>query len=167
MTKPKKWHEVYPYGTKAGNEEALVFRALSRHAKFDWRSTGAIVKDTGLTRSRVEEIIDKYVNKITPPLIYAHPTNEDHWGYWERVPEVLKKDDRSISKKDKDSRVDKQLAGNNMIVNGQMATQSDHALDVTKTMQTAKSDLSDEARDVAYFRARLFNPLVMPTKMAV
>lgn len=115
MDKPKKWHEVYPYGTKAGNEEALVFRSLSRHAKFDWRSTGAIVKATGLTRERVEEIVDKYVNKISPPLIYAHPTNEDHWGYWERVPEVLKKDDRSISKKDKDNRVDKQLSGADMV----------------------------------------------------
>lgn len=110
MNKPKKWHEVYPYGTKQGNDEAKVFRALSRHAKFDWRSTGAIVKETGLTREKVEEIIDKYVNKVKPPLLYAHATNEDHWGYWERCPTVLKKDDRDITKKDKDSRVDKHLA---------------------------------------------------------
>src|SRR4051812_41027425 len=69
MVKPKKWHEIYPYGTKTGDDEAKVFRALSRHAKFDWRSTGAIVKATGLTREKVEEIIDKYVNKVKPPLI--------------------------------------------------------------------------------------------------
>jgi hypothetical protein len=122
MDKPKKWHEVYPYGTKDGNDEAKVFRALSRHAKFDWRSTGAIVKATGLTRERVEEIIDKYVNKVKPPLIYAHPTNEDHWGYWERCPEVLKKDTRDISTKDKDGRVDKQLSSTPSMVGKAQAT---------------------------------------------
>lgn len=116
MTQPKKWHEVYPYGTKEGDEEAKVFRSLSRHSKYDWRSTGAIVKDTGLTRERVEEIIDKYVNKVRPALIYAHPSNEDHWGYWERVPDVLKKDNRNISAKDKDSRVDKHLTGSPSVV---------------------------------------------------
>jgi hypothetical protein len=111
MDQPKKWTEVYPYGTKQGDEEAKVFRALARHQKFDYRSTGAIVKDTGLTRERVEEIIDKYVNKVKPPLIYAHATNEDHWGYWERCPDVLKKDKRNPSDKDKDSRIDKHQSG--------------------------------------------------------
>ena len=109
MTKPKKWYDVYPYGTKEGDEEAKVFRALSRHHKFDFRSTGAIVSATGLSRDRVEEIIDKYAN-YNPPLIYPHPTNDDHWGYWERCEdEVLKDDKRSISKKDKDGRIDKHL----------------------------------------------------------
>ena len=111
MDKPKKWTEVYPYGTKEGDEESKVFRALARHSKFDFRSTGAIVKATGLSRERVEEIIDKYVNKIKPPLIYSHPTNEDHWGYWERCPEVLNEDKRSVSKKDKDKRVEKHISG--------------------------------------------------------
>lgn len=108
---PKKWTEVYPYGTKEGDEEAKFFRALARHSKFDWRSTGAIVKETGLARERVEEIIDKYVNKIKPPLVYAHTTNEDHWGYWERCPEVLKKDNRGIAEKDKDNRIDQHVSG--------------------------------------------------------
>jgi hypothetical protein len=116
MDQPKKWYEVYPYGTKEGDEEAKVFRSLSRHSKFDWRSTGAIVKATGLPRERVEEIIDKYVNKVKPPLIYAHPSNEDHWGYWERVPDVLKKDNRGISQKDKDNRIDKHLSGSSDLI---------------------------------------------------
>ena len=111
MAQPKKWTEVYAYGTREGDEEAKVFRALARHAKFDWRSTGAIVKETGLSRERVEEIIDKYVNKINPPLIYSHGTNEDHWGYWERCPEVLKTDRRGISQKDKDQRIDQHVSG--------------------------------------------------------
>lgn len=113
MDQPKKWTEVYPYGTKEGDEEAKVFRTLARSPKFDYRSTGAIVKATGLTRERVEEIIDKYA-KYKPPIIYPHPTNEDHWGYWERCPEVLKRDKRGISDKDKDSRVDKHIAGNSL-----------------------------------------------------
>ena len=109
MNQPKKWIDVYAYGTKEGEEEAKVFRALARNQKYDWRSTGAIVKETGLTSEKVEAIIEKYVNKVKPPLIYSHPTNDNHWGYWERCPEVLKKDDRSVSDKDKDDRVAKHL----------------------------------------------------------
>ena len=115
MQKPKKWYDVYPYGTKEGNEEALVFIFLCRKNKYDWGSTASIVKSTGLTRQRVEEIIDKYVSKTDPPLIYPHPTNEEHWGYWERVPEVLQKDNRSITQKDHDKRIDKQLSGNSVV----------------------------------------------------
>ena len=115
MDEPKKWHTIYPYGSKDGDEEAKVFKSLARHPKFTWRSTAAIVKDTGLSRARVEEIIDKYTNKIKPALIYAHPSNEDHWGYWERVPEVLKKDNRGVSKKDKDNRINKQITGNTLV----------------------------------------------------
>jgi hypothetical protein len=115
--KPQQWHQIYPYGTKEGDEEAKVFRLLCRNKKFDWRSTGALVKSSGLTRERVEEIIDKYANKISPPLIYPHPSNDDHWGYWERIPEVLEKDIRGISKKDKDNRIDKQLGNTDIIVN--------------------------------------------------
>jgi hypothetical protein len=111
MDQPKKWTEVYPYGTKEGDEEAKVFRALARNAKYDYRSISAIIKTTGLSRERVEEIIDKYVNKIKPPLIYPHPSNEEHWGYWERCPEALQKDGRGISQKDKDNRIDKHMTG--------------------------------------------------------
>ena len=114
MQKPKKWYEVYPYGTKEGDEEAKVFRALSRHPKFDYRSTGAIIKATGISRERIEEVIDKYIN-FNPPLIFAHPTNEEHWGYWERCPDRIQDDDRDISEKDKEARIDKHLSGADMI----------------------------------------------------
>lgn len=110
---PKKWHEVYPYGTREGEEEAKVFRALSRHHKYEYRSTGAIQKATGLERERIEEILDKYMNKVSPPLIYPHPTNEDHWGYWERCADQIKKDRRNISQKEQDRRVDKHLGCSN------------------------------------------------------
>jgi hypothetical protein len=114
MTKPKKWTEVYPYGTREGDEEAKFFRALARNQKYEYRSIGAIIKASGLSRDRVEEILDKYVNRYDPPLVYPHPTNEEHWGYWERVEKDLKSDHRSISQKDQDKRVDKHLQGASM-----------------------------------------------------
>jgi len=108
MNKPKKWTEVYPHGTKRGDVESKFFKALARHPKYDWRSTGAIVKASGLPQETVEEIIDKYVN-CTPPLIFPHPKNDAHWGYWERVPDMLKNDNRDLSTKDKDNRIGKHL----------------------------------------------------------
>jgi hypothetical protein len=105
MNNPKKWIEVYPQGTKEGDEESKFFRALARNPKFTYRSVSQLVKETGLTRERVEEIIDKYHNSIQPPLVYPHPTNQDSWGYWQRNPEVVQKDDRSISEKDQDERI--------------------------------------------------------------
>jgi hypothetical protein len=107
---PKKWTEVYPYGTQGGDEEASFFKAIARR-KMDFSSTAQIVKATGLSQQRVEEIIDKYVNKVKPALIYAHPTQEDHWGYWERCPDRLEEEKRDIARKDKDLRVDKHLGG--------------------------------------------------------
>jgi len=124
MSKPKKWTEVYPYGTKEGDDEAKFFRALARHPKFDYRSTAAIIKATGLSRQRVEEIVDKYT-KVTPPLIFLHPTNDDHWGYWERCQDRLKDDKRDISRKDKDNRVDKYISGTPSMVGAINVDQSD------------------------------------------
>ena len=116
MTQPKKWTEVYPYGTREGTEEAKVFRALARHKKYDFRSIAALIKATGVSRERIEEIIEKYTNRFDPPLIYPHPQNEDHWGYWERCQDQLKDDKRNISQKDQDGRVDRHLHGNSIVV---------------------------------------------------
>jgi hypothetical protein len=115
--KPKRWTDVYPYGTKQGDEEAKFFKALARHPKYDYRSTSQLMKETGLSRERIEEIIDKYTS-FSPPLIYSHPTNEDHWSYWERCQDRLGKDKRSLSQKDQDYRVDRHLKGSpNLIQN--------------------------------------------------
>ena len=109
MHKPKKWTEVYPHGTREGDEESRFFKALARHPKYDWRSTGAIVKTSGLSQERVEELIDKYVN-YNPPLIFSHPKNDGTWGYWERVPHMLQDDQRDIASKDKDNRIGKHIS---------------------------------------------------------
>lgn len=110
---PKKWTEVYPQGTKEGNEESKFWKTLARDKDSSYLSTAHLAKKSGLDRKRVEEIIKKYSNakNFNPPLIFAHPTQEEHWGYWERVPERLERDDRSISKKDQDRRVNKHIQG--------------------------------------------------------
>lgn len=118
MSDPKKWTEIYPYGTKEGDEEAKFFKHLARHPKYDYRSVSQLIKSTGLTKERIEEIISKYAEGYDPPLIYPHPTNDDHWGYWERCPDQVKTDHRGISRKDKDQRIDKQLTGSSPSMTG-------------------------------------------------
>lgn len=102
MQKPPKWTDVYPQGTKEGDEEQKFFKALARHPEYKWRSVAAIMKTSGLTRKRVEEILKKY-HKLG--MVFNSPTNEENWGYWERVPEMLNSDPRSISTKDQDKRI--------------------------------------------------------------
>lgn len=102
--KPKKWTDVYPQGTKEGDEEARFFRSLARHPKYDWRSTAAIAKESGLDQRRVEEIAAKYLKKS---MVFQNPSNEEQWGYWERVPQMLPDGYLSASDADKNRRVKK------------------------------------------------------------
>jgi predicted transcriptional regulator len=102
--KPQEWHLVYPQGTKAGDEEQKFFIAIARHPKWAWRSVSAIAKETNLTKQRVEEIVSKYYKK---GMVFQNPTNEDQWGYFSRVPEMLPKDNLTITEKDQKERVAK------------------------------------------------------------
>lgn len=102
--KPPRWTNTYPHGTKEGDEELKFFIALARNPKYQWRSTSAIAKESGLDKVRVEEIINKYYKK---GMVFQNPKNEDQWGYWERVPEMLPKMQKSISQKDQDDRINK------------------------------------------------------------
>lgn len=101
---PKKWTDVYPAGTKEGNEESRFFKALARNPKYQWRSTGMIAHEANLSKKRTEEIINKYLPK---GLIFQSSKRDDHWAYWERVPEMLKKNTKSIAQSDKDNRINK------------------------------------------------------------
>lgn len=100
--KPKKWTEVYPVGTREGDEESRFFRSLARHPKYEWRSVAAISKESGLSKERTEQIISKYFKM---KMVFQNPNNEDHWGYWERVPEMVPDEYVSISEKDKRDRI--------------------------------------------------------------
>jgi hypothetical protein len=100
--KPKKWTEAYPQGTPEGDEEVRFFRSLARHPKYDWRSTAAIAKESGLSQKRVEEILAKYMKR---GIVFQSPSNEEHWGYWERVPHMIPDEYRSAADSDKDRRI--------------------------------------------------------------
>jgi hypothetical protein len=102
--KPKKWTDVYSSGTNGGDEESRFFKSLARHPKYDWRSTAAIAKESGLGHKRVEEIIAKYMKMN---MVFQNPKNEDHWGYWERVPHMLPERYVSVSDADKAKRMGK------------------------------------------------------------
>ena len=101
---PRKWVDVYPQGTKEGNEEQKFFIALARNPKWEWRSVAAIAKDSNLTPKRVEEIIQKYYKC---GIVIQSTKNEDLWAYWERVPNLGEKDDATITDKDQKDRIDK------------------------------------------------------------
>ena len=102
--KPKKWTEVYPVGTKEGDEEARFFRSLARHPKYDWRSTAALAKESGITQKRAEEIISKY---LKTNMIFQNPRNEDQWGYWERVKHMIPDEYMSAADADKNKRINR------------------------------------------------------------
>jgi len=104
--KPPPWHTVYPHGTKEGDEEQQFFCVLAR-SRLEWLSTAQLVSGSGLPRQKVERIISKYITH-KPPLIFASTTKEDHWAYWERVPDMLKPD-ISIGDKDQEDRIKRQL----------------------------------------------------------
>lgn len=103
---PPKWTQVYPQGTKEGDEEQRFFIALARHQKFEWRSVAALVKESKLSTERVEEIIQKY-HQDAPGMIVNSPQNPANWGYWERVKNSLSTSAPSLTKKDQKARIDK------------------------------------------------------------
>lgn len=94
MKKNKTWTQVYPQGTKAGDEEQLFFvgkdrqSGLARHPQYKWRSVESIIKESGLPKERVDFIIQKY-SKIG--LIVESESRPNQWAYWERIPEFFDK----------------------------------------------------------------------------
>jgi hypothetical protein len=104
MDKPEKWVEAYPHGTKEGDEEQKFFIVLTRKPQWEFRSIDSLVRETKLSRQRVEEIIDKYYKK---GMIFQNPSRDDQWGYWERVPYMLKGKRLSIVEKDQEERIKK------------------------------------------------------------
>lgn len=104
--RPKKWADVYPQGTREGDEEARFFRSLARNPKYEWRSTAALAKESALTLKRVEDIIAKYLKM---KMVFQNPRNDEHWGYWERVPHMIPDSDISVSDDDKEKRISRAL----------------------------------------------------------
>lgn len=104
--RPHKWIDVYPQGTKEGDEEQSVFICLARHNKWSFRSVAQIAKESNLSRERVEEILQKYWKK---GMVFQNPNNEDQWAYWERVPDMLPDKKDSLTKEDQNNRTNKHM----------------------------------------------------------
>lgn len=104
MIKPPKWTNVFPQGTKEGNEETSFFIALTYDKQYQWKSVAALAKETGLPRVKVEAIIKKYFLK---GMLFQHPTNPDSWGYWEKVPHMLPEQPKTLAEKDQENRIKK------------------------------------------------------------
>lgn len=103
MKTPPNWYDVYPKGSKDGDEEQKVFTSLARNSKWVWRSVSAIAKEVNLSKERVEEILFKYFKK---GMVFQNPKNEDQWGYWANVPEMLYKNkSKSIGLEDMEKRL--------------------------------------------------------------
>jgi len=102
MKRYRKWINVYPQGTKEGDEEQRFFISLARHPKYEWRSLAAVAKESGLDKKRVEQIIQKYYKE---GMVIQNPKNEDQWGYWERL-DLSSKKFKSMAEKDHERRID-------------------------------------------------------------
>lgn len=102
----KKWWQVY-----GGDEEKRFFvgkdgkSGLVRNTEFEWRSTDALARESGLTKTRTEQIIDKYHKA---GIVIQHQKDPEKWGYWEKVaPQLANPVKKSIAEDDKDKRADK------------------------------------------------------------
>lgn len=97
----KKWWEVYPIGTKEGDEEVKFFCALGRYEE-KYRSIEDIANESGLEITRVEDIITKYAPS---GMIINDTKDPNNWGYWERI--GVKKEYIDILKEEHECRLKK------------------------------------------------------------
>ncbi len=101
----KKWHEVY-----TGQDERNFFIGKNGksgivRSEFDFRSMKSLVKESGLSEKRTEEIIDKYLKL---GIIVQSTNKDDHFGYWLRVaPHLGTNNYQTIAQADQDDRVKK------------------------------------------------------------
>jgi len=103
MKTPPNWYDIYPKGTKEGDEEQKIFTSLARNSKWVWRSVSAISKEINISKENVEAVLFKYFKK---GMVFQNPKNEEQWGYWANVPEMLAKNNKkSIGTEDLEKRL--------------------------------------------------------------
>ena len=100
---PKKWTEVYPHGTKEGDEEVDFWYAIARDRSTEWLSVSQIARTSRLPELRVKQLITKY-SSFQPPLVIVCPSLPGYFGYWQRVPDSIE-EKISITKKDHINRI--------------------------------------------------------------
>ena len=105
MSNIPKWWQVY-----SNDEEKRLFTGkdgnsgLARSADYEWRSTDALAKESGLPKRRTEEILDKY-HKVG--VVLQSSKDPEKWGYWERVKPDANVPTKGVVQTDQDKRVDK------------------------------------------------------------
>lgn len=101
----KKWWAVY-----ANDEEKRFFvgkdgnSGLCRNTEFDWRSTEALARESGLSKAKIEIIIDKYHKA---GIVVQHAKDPEKWGYWEKCSSTVTSSTKDVTKDDQQARVDK------------------------------------------------------------
>lgn len=93
---PPNWVDVY-----ANDEEQLLFIALARNPKYEWRSVAHLSKEVGVSKERIEKMLNKYYKK---GMVFQSSKNDSLWAYWERVPDLVKKDN-DVCNQDKKARI--------------------------------------------------------------
>ncbi len=110
---PEKWHKVYRtdeekcvFVGKDGNSGLIRATDKTTGKRFEWRSTDALARESGLSKKRVEEILEYYCNK---KVVRQHSKDPEKWGYWEVVGE--EKNDPDVVAEDHAKRMDKATGG--------------------------------------------------------
>lgn len=110
---PEKWHKVYRtdeekcvFVGKDGNSGLIRATDKITGKRFEWRSTDALARESGLSKKRVEEILEYYCNK---KVVRQHSKDPEKWGYWEVVGE--EKNDPDVVAEDHAKRMDKAVGG--------------------------------------------------------
>ena len=104
----KKWHEVY-----VGDEELRFFVGKDKKSglvrtSYDYRSTSALSKESGLSMEDTERILAKFLKM---GVVVASTNKDDHYAYWERVAaDIGLKKKKSIAQTDKDKRTGQAMA---------------------------------------------------------
>lgn len=100
-----KWWQVY-----SNDEEKRLFvgkdgsTGLVRSPDYEWRSTDALAKESGLSKRRTEEILDKFHKR---GVVLQHSKDPEKWGYWERVKPNANDPKPTVAEEDQKKRVDK------------------------------------------------------------
>lgn len=108
--KPKKWHEIYK-----GNDERAFFvgkdgKSGLVRTSYTYRSVSALVKESGLSKDKVEQMVNKFLGL---GIIFQSDNHDDQYGYWERVnPNYVVGGAKTIVAKDQESRVKAQTTKN-------------------------------------------------------
>lgn len=106
-----KWWEVYTddeekrvFVGKDGNSGLIRGKDKDTRDHFNWRTLEGLATDSGLTRAKVEGILQKYLKSG----MVVQNDRGDKFGYWEKVaPQMGLPPAKTAVEADQDSRMDK------------------------------------------------------------